>query len=250
MNITYKKIADVEVWHDYYMAKDINDEDYLLDNYSILKDLDFIPTRKCAQVLRNKKIIFKKSPKGFQLFAQAIPSVVSSTEYQTFIFIEPTVKLDFLLVVKNPFFFNFTNINLNDKGKLFHFSNVGKIAASSIVPLTIPHPVVTNAFTINRPFGEIIKNGTKLYELKSNVNNGTAFAAADHIEISDDQRTYVSTQDACLWQQQRYEYIDDNNTHPGEWVQFILTDELGNSMDLGNNTSTGLPQAKYRAPLP
>lgn len=249
MNIAYKKIAEVEVWHDYYMAKDVNDVDYLLGSYSILDDLDFMPTQKCAELLRDKKIVFKKSPKGFQLFARSVSSTLVPGKNQTYILIDPTVVFDFFVVVKNPYFYNFTNIRLTDKGNLFRFTNSQKSAVDDTVPLTLPHPTVGNSFAVNMPFGDIIENGGKLYELKSNVTSGNAFTANDYIEISDNQRQYVSAQDALTWQMPRYEYADASNPHPGELVRFALTDDLGNLVELGDNAGTGLPQAKYRAPL-
>lgn len=247
MNLRYIKISEVQVWHDYYLAKDSDDNDYWLDSYSVLNDLDIIPTPQCAELLKNHKIVFKKTATGFQLFARAIPSAINNGEFQTFIFIDPSTKLDFFIVVKNAFFFNFTNIRLTDKSKLYYFTNKGKAEIDGKFHMTEPHPSPIIPFVAEMLLSDIIENGGNLHELKNNVAIGNGLDAANSIVISDNQRSYVSTKDALPQQKLRYDYFDANNPNPGELVQFTLTDIHANIMDLGVN-HLGKPHSKYRAP--
>ncbi len=249
MNLAYKKIAEIQLWHDYYLAKDASDTEYWLDSYNILNDIDFIPTPACKEALKNHKIVFKKTPTGFQLFARVVPSDFDASLSKSFIFLDDQVKFDFFIEVKNSYFFNYTNIRFTDQNKIFYFSNKGKAALPSGDHfLTVPHPNVAS-FSVGVQLGDIVENGGKLHELNKNISIVTPFNSTDAFEISDDQRRYVTTQDALQWQGTRYEFKDPNNANPGEVIQFSLVDMDGNKVDLGKIPSTNQKQSHYRTPL-
>jgi len=249
MSLVYKKIAEVQLWHDYYLAKDASDMEYWLDSYNILNDIDFIPTPACQEALKNNKIVFKKTSTGFQLFARVVPSNVNPSLSKSFIFLDDQTKFDFFIEIKHPYFFNFTNIRFTDQNKIFYFSNKGKAALpSGDYFLTVPHPNVAS-FSIGMQVGDIVENGGNLHELNKNISVVTPFNNTDAFEIGDNQRRYTTTQDALKWQGSRYKFNDQNNPTPGEIVQFSLIDENGNNVNLGKIPGTNQKQSEYRAPL-
>lgn len=213
--------------------------------YNILDDIDFIPTPNCLEEIKNRKIIFKKTPLGFILLAKA--EQVSGNQYRTFVPFESELKLDFLVTVKNSFFFNFTNIPMSKKSNLFFFSNHGN--ASEDFYLTTPHAEVTS-FSTEMKIGEILLNTNVLYELKEKITSAGSFDVAKVFQIGDEASRYVTNQDALLWEKGRYHYRNENNTHPGEKVTFVLTNLItGRVFNLGKITNTNRSQAEYITPI-
>lgn len=318
MQLLYKKILEVQVWHDYYlwwevldeesdMAKaiDVNSagdetpfetitkilEDDLAEEealeaalqeivwatveevpgeepgddpiniytvyrwpeqYTILNDLDFVPTPQCTNLMRDQQIIFRKTPLGFVLLAKAkeVEPITDPPSFYTTAFIDDALKFDFFVIVKNPYFFNFTNLRLVSKEKPFyHFTNKNRtVTDTDQLFLTSAHSEATVGVTTDLYLGDIVDQGDQLFEINKNVISPATFAAADGTLIWHDDTRYVSHDDCLPWQFPNYEYRNTSNSHPGEVVTFTLRDIDGASIELGKIANTTNNQARYQAP--
>ncbi|MEM8906789.1 MAG: hypothetical protein AAGD05_02990 [Bacteroidota bacterium] len=249
MEILYKKIAEVEVRHDYYLLwRGENPVTFFWpDNYSILNDLDFIPSQRCVQTLRDHRIIFRKIPTGFVLLARVLPAQTAQGQFRTLSFIETDLKLDFYIKINNRFFHNFTNLPfVNNQPQLYYFNN--QPSGNSLPQhLSIAHPIL-NGGEVNLNLGDIVEHNNELYELSKNITIAPGFVPNNEVKIGPNTTRYVGRKDQWNWQYPNYQYVDSNNANPGELVQFTLKDLNGTAVHPGNTPGTGQSQLQYFAP--
>ena len=134
---TYTKLFGVKLLHDYYLQRyffngsilenDTSASLALDANYNIWQDLTIVPTKACAQLLRNYHAVMRQSKYGF------VVMIWEDGGSQARIPLETDATFDFLVTLKNKFFFNYTDLPLNglplinDAGELhrtvYFFSN-------------------------------------------------------------------------------------------------------------------------------
>lgn len=239
MNLNYKKIVEVEVWHDYYQVFQEGVSSFL-PSYNILNDLDFIPSPDCQRALKNNRLLFKKTAKGFQLIVR-----VDATTGQPFVPFSPKSRFDFFVVVKNPYFFNFTNLNLTQKDRsLYYFNNLSENEKNA---LFLTKKMEEFDEIQDYELGDLVTNTGKIYEAKEPFSSNEVFSTSGKwIEVNDTaQVAYVTKQDRLKWQNPNYIYTDAN-THAGELISFSLTDKDGHTVSLGNIPNTNQPQGKFK----
>lgn len=259
-SINYKELFNVEILHDYYLQFNSEDDSWTFPhNYSILDDLDFIPTLECRKSLTDLHLIFKKNSKGFHILAQSIPSVITPGDSQTFININPDIKFQFFMVIKNPFFLNYSNLRLTGDDKyLYYFSNNlrpnGHPSGAFLSRPMLGYPSTISGET-NYEVGDIVDNGSNLpnstlFEAKINIATpGGALAAGDNRFIPIVHNTqYVTAQDRLNWQDTTYRYRQPNG-NPGETFLFELINENGIAIPLGNVPNTDKKQGEFQATL-
>lgn len=134
MKILYKKVLDLELWHDYYLGQ-LNPAQPLPDNYDISDILAFVPTPECTQTLQNLRWRFRSQQRGANLFAEVVE--VEPGVFQTKVPIDRTYRLLFWLIVRDPRFANFTNLPFTPLDRsIYYFSSLSGTQQGNTLFLT------------------------------------------------------------------------------------------------------------------
>ncbi|MDJ0674769.1 MAG: hypothetical protein QNJ36_05220 [Calothrix sp. MO_167.B42] len=149
MKILYKKILNLELWHDYYIGQP-NPPTLPATDYEISDMLALVPTANCQQVLQNLRWVFRPQPRGGNIFAyvkEVNPGDVN-TDFQTQITVDRPYRLTFWLVVRDRYFANYTNLPLSPPPQqIYYFSNLSNNQGHALF-LTQPLPV----YAANTPY--------------------------------------------------------------------------------------------------
>ncbi len=133
--IIYKPLIDIKINHDYFLDDGATKFDDLsedqqnarLTNYNISDYLTITPVLKTETDLRNHKIIFRQTDRGFTLWVNVDEYTRASDSEQVFCpKIQPAkdLMLTFELRFKDSFFRNYTNNEQDEENRFFYFSNV------------------------------------------------------------------------------------------------------------------------------
>ncbi|UZO81767.1 hypothetical protein NBT05_04685 [Aquimarina sp. ERC-38] len=128
-------MIDVKINHDYFLDDGTTKFDDLLEdqknvrlaNYNISDNLTITPVLKTQSDLRNHKIVFRQTNRGFLLFANVDEYTRANDSAQVFCSkIQPTkdLMLTFKLRFKDTYFRNYTNNTDSEENRFFYFSNV------------------------------------------------------------------------------------------------------------------------------
>jgi hypothetical protein len=145
--LTYRPLCKVCLWQAYYLhpadinpgdlidangrpntLKTVKQEEFAADadatrKYSVAEDLEITPSATTQKIMQQAKMVFRVENSGFSLWLRVKP--VAANNFQPFIPLDAPFKLTFVLRVKNPAFFNFTNIDGNNPlGSVYYFSNL------------------------------------------------------------------------------------------------------------------------------
>jgi hypothetical protein len=105
MNINFNTLFDVDIFHEYY--KD-----------GISRDFEIAPTDECKNLLRDYRLLFRNTIRGFGVSCEA------DVNENSIIPIDSQIKLSFVLVCKNPFLLNYSNLPFDKiKNIVYYFSN-------------------------------------------------------------------------------------------------------------------------------
>lgn len=158
MQILYKKILDLEIWHDYYLGQP--DPPQSPANYDISDTLTLVPTTECQQILRNLRWVFRPQPRGASIFARV--EQVSSDSFRTLLPVTRSERLTFWLVVRDSYFANFTNLPLTtNHQQIYYFSNLsGNQGHALFLTKTLP------AYKANTEYklGQLVTHNGKTLE--------------------------------------------------------------------------------------
>jgi len=128
-SITYKKLADINLYHHYFLDDGADHFDSnpalkqeQLNKYNFQDFMALEPTEKTKTLLNGNKIILKFVPHGISLFIQAEEVAPGSTTFRPFISLPDTIELVFLLSIKDALFENYSTVPANP-GIPFYFSN-------------------------------------------------------------------------------------------------------------------------------
>lgn len=126
-SVKYKILFKVNVLHHFFLNKGLtdfstmsdSDKEKQLDVYDC-NDVFFIaPTRLTQQKLNGHNLVFKNSTNGISVWSK-----VSGDDNQVpFIDLDPDLNFTFLIQLKDPVFYNYTNLKLENAGKIYYFSN-------------------------------------------------------------------------------------------------------------------------------
>ncbi len=93
--------------------------------YNISEFIEVLPSAKTEQVIKNRRARFVLLKDGFQVMIKTDPSVPT----KPFIEFDDDLYFDFVLKLKDPYFENYTDIEI-DRTKLVYISNVTPAAAA------------------------------------------------------------------------------------------------------------------------
>src|SRR5688572_28607555 len=121
MQLTYRKLFEVEIKHDYYLLPGPG-EKYPSD-YNVSVIAEIIPSPETAQVMKDHQMVLKTTATGFSVYIHA-ELVGAPGVYASRVDLDPKMCLSFYWSLQNPYFSNFTNQRLQEKGRsLYYFSN-------------------------------------------------------------------------------------------------------------------------------
>jgi len=168
MKILYKKILNLELWHDFYLGQP-NRPGSLPNNYDISRTLALVPTQECLRVLANLRWVFRPQLYGASLFANV--NAAPSGQFPTIFPIDRVYRLTFWLVVSDRYFANFTNLSLiNSRNQIYYFSNLSGNEGHALF-LTQP----LSAYTTNNEYqlGQLVTHADKTLESLTYQGNAT-----------------------------------------------------------------------------
>ena len=216
----YKKILDLELWHDYYLGQPETLES-LPGNYDVSKLLTIEPTPACLQILKNLRWIFRTQPSGASIF---VPVNGKPDDFQPQISIDRPERLTFWLIVRDGYFANFTNLPLvKNPDQIYYFSNLTDNRVSSRLFLTQPLP--TYRPSAEYLLGQLIKRGNNTLEaIAYQAKAAPTFNPNDWNTLPGNQ--YVSNLD-YLPRQALARVYTSPKANPGDTFQLKLVDVNG-----------------------
>ena len=138
-SIKYKPLLKVDILHNYFLNKGsdefvsmINSEkEKQLDSYDISSFVNIIPTAKTQQKIDGHNLVFKTTNDGFTVWSK----VTGNNDNIPFILFDDDLSFTFIVQLKDSAFYNYTNLKLENAGKLYYFSNRKLITEPGSFPL-------------------------------------------------------------------------------------------------------------------
>ncbi len=222
MKILYKKILNLELWHDYYLGQPEPPVLPATDYDEISEMLALVPTANCQKVLQNLRWVFRPQPRGATIFAcvEEVNPGDANTDFQTQITVDRPYRLTFWLVVRDRYFANYTNLPLNSaRQQIYYFSNLSGNQGHALF-LTQPLPV----YAANTPYqlGELVTHDDKTLEsLRNHTSVNDIPDTSDWDSFPGSQ--YVSQGDR-LPHQVLFRTYPIEGVNPGDRFRFTLVD--------------------------
>lgn len=126
-SIKYKPLFTVDILHNFFLNKGLaefhsmsnSEKSKQLDSYEISSFVNIIPTPKTQQKLNGYNLVFKIINNGFTVWSK----VTGNNDNIPFISFDDELSFTFLVQLKDSTFYNYTNLKLENAGKLYYFSN-------------------------------------------------------------------------------------------------------------------------------
>jgi hypothetical protein len=245
MQIAYRILFEVEIRHDYFLLNAVATT-YTTD-YDIRNIFLIVPSEETAAVMRDHKMIFRNTAKGFVVLVSA-ELVTAPNVFATIIDFSSDMCFSFYWQLLDPYFENYTNRRLIEKGKqVYYFGNREGSVANTI-------PYLNNAIApfgttyLGEPLyrhGDIISETGQTFEMIDKDAPTGVFAPAKWQLINTSVINYVNPGTRITWQPPRFEYKKPN-TIPGEMIMANLFDTNNQPVDLGTIPLTNQPQNTYQ----
>ncbi len=126
-SIQYKPLFKVDVLHLFFLNNGLKtffsmnaaDTEKHLDGYDLNAFLSIAPTRETQEQLKGYNLVFKNTNSGFAVWTK----VHSDDNTFPFIPLPDDLSLSFLIQIKDPTFYNYTDLKPANLGKTSYFSN-------------------------------------------------------------------------------------------------------------------------------
>lgn len=138
-SVKYKILFKVNVLHHFFLNKGITefstmsgaDKEKQLDVFDCNAVFSIVPTRLTQEKLNGHNLVFKNSTTGITVWSK-----VSDNDNQVpFIAFDTELSFTFLIQLKDPLFYNYTNLKLENADKFYYFSNRRLNTESVLFPL-------------------------------------------------------------------------------------------------------------------
>lgn len=202
MNLLYKKILDLELWHDYFLGQ-LPLSESLPDSYDLSDLFAIAPTPECQRQLQNLHWRFRPKRFGGTLWAEV--EFAKTEPFYTKVSVDRPHQLEFWLVVRAPQFANFTNLSLAPfNEQIYYFSNLSGHQQGNTLFLTKPLPTYQNGtpylvgqlVTHNNQTWEAIRDRTSITDAP-NPDDWEALPLSHYVS-SQDQRPNPKTSKSML----------------------------------------------------
>jgi len=217
IQIIYKKILDLELWHDYYLGQP--DPPELPTSYNVSDLLTIIPTADCLQILKNLRWVFRSQGRGATVFANV--NEVTPGNFQTQVPIDQPYRLTFWLVVRDRYFANFTNLPLSPTPKqIYYFSNLSNNQGHA---LFLTQSLAAYKAKTEYHLGQLVTRSDKTLEALNYKASASSTPSAKDWETLEVSSQYVSDLDRLTCQSpSRTQIIPSLN--PGDAFRLTLVD--------------------------
>jgi hypothetical protein len=250
MQSLYRKLLEVEIRHDYFLLP-VLPEKYPA-SYDISKLIDIKPSAKTSKIMRDHKMVWRATAKGFIIFIQA-EFINTAVGHAAIVDIDPGTALSFCWSLKDPLFINFTNHRLiEEKKKIYYFSNrtASQVGLVKYLNKAIPAFGTTYLGETLYHLGDIVSQGGQTHEMIEKTAPIAIFPGVPSRwqMINTVVVNYVNPEDRLRWQGPRFHH-QRPNTSPGEFITYTLLDADGLPVDLGFIQGTDRPQNIYRTSM-
>ncbi|MCF6331932.1 MAG: hypothetical protein L3J11_01500 [Draconibacterium sp.] len=126
-SVKYMPLFKVNILHNYFLDRgldkfismDETGKNKQLDSFDVNTFFDIRPTRKTQLELNGHNLVFKAFNTGLTVWSK-----VSENDNNTpFISLDDDLSFTFLIQLKDAAFYNYTNLKMENLGKLYYFSN-------------------------------------------------------------------------------------------------------------------------------
>jgi hypothetical protein len=126
-SIQYRELFRTKILHRFFLDKgtddfsSMNEEGQLnrLENYDFQTFLSLHPTQATRQKLNGYNLVFKTISSGFTVWSK----VDENNDALPFISLPDDLDFTFLVQIKDSRFYNYTDLKLEDAGKMYYLSN-------------------------------------------------------------------------------------------------------------------------------
>ena len=126
-SIQYKPLFKVDLLHLFFLNNGLKsffsmtatEAAKQLDGYDLNSFLSIAPTNETQEKLKGYNLVFKNTNSGFAVWTK----VRSDDNTIPFIPLPDDLSFTFLMRVKDPVFYNYTDLKLDNQGKINYFSN-------------------------------------------------------------------------------------------------------------------------------
>ena len=126
-SIQYKELFRVKILHRYFLDKGsdefrtMNGADQLkqMNNYNFQSVLRISPTTETLQQLNGHNLVFKTLDSGFTVWSK----VSETDDSEPFILLDDDLNFTFPIQIRDSVFYNYTDLKLENAGKLYYLSN-------------------------------------------------------------------------------------------------------------------------------
>jgi hypothetical protein len=217
MKVLYKKILDLEIWHDYYLGQP-NPPKPPPTGYDISDMLAVVPTPECLRILRNLRWIFRPQPRGASIFAHVEQS--SSGDFRTLLPVNRPERLTFWLVVRDRYFANFTNLPLTaNPNQIYYFSN---LSGNQGHALFLTQPLASYTHSTEYHLGQLVNHDGNTLEALRYQSSASGKPNPNDWDILPSSQ-YISALDR-LPQQGLSRIYTIPKAHPGDIWRLTLVD--------------------------
>jgi hypothetical protein len=152
---TYGLLFEVTLRHNYFLNKgektfasmSDDDKDKMLQQFNTDAFSTITPTLETNTVLKNQKMVFKKTKTGFSIYIK----VKETNELEPFIQVPADLNLNFLIKINDYQFENYTNLDFAFT-KVFLFSNVRPLTepvSFKYLPKIADNKLISNAYLVS-----------------------------------------------------------------------------------------------------
>jgi hypothetical protein len=126
-SIQYKELFRVKILHRYFLDKgsdefrtmDETEQAKQLNNYNFQSVVKIVPTKETVQNLNGHNLVFKALNSGITVWSK----VSESDDSEPFIALDDDLNFTFVIQIKDSYFYNYTDLKLENSGKLYYLSN-------------------------------------------------------------------------------------------------------------------------------
>lgn len=188
-SIQYKQLFRIDILHRFFLDKGSvrfdsmseTEQNRQLKEYDSRLILDVVPTAETVARLNGHSLLLHRSSTGFTVWYKEAPE----GHNQPSVALDDHLYLTFLVRVKDPLFYNYTELILENAGKLFYLSNRKPDTEISSFPLLdkadMDHPV-DEKFMLSA-------DGMKKEKLPSGMNGGVNYFGIIRIFMKGDKNS-------------------------------------------------------------
>lgn len=246
MDYVYQKLLEVKIWHDYLLTKDSFPQE-LPNSYDINDIFEIVPSPITVNLLDAYNLIFKATKTGFMLISEVDESPLGKMHNQTFIRFDERVKLSFYLILKDPYFLNYTNLSLSNspKKQLVYVNNLNSnsltFGEKNLCFLSKPIPEYQSDLILD--MGDLVVKDDLVFEVIDVPITEEPIPNPDPLQLNWEiakKTQYITKNDLSSTQKWIFRFQGQNSPEKaGNTVRFKVKNIFGEVIELGMQNIPG-----------